>query len=186
MDNGKFTGVFFLDLKKAFDTVDHTRVCAKLKLLGFQDKEVLWFTAYLENKNQVVWYLNTVSNNDSLSVGVPQGSILGPLLFIMYINDPPDIINYCKIVLYADDTAIFCTAKSVKVIESKLNVNMNKVNSWLDENRLTLNVTKTKVNMAQIKIRISKYMFLNSLEHHPLVSRLRSYVTPLSESGLPD
>ena len=124
MDSSLLTGVIFLDLKKAFDTVNHNRLCAKLRWYGFQDSEIKWFESYLDNRSQTVRYLGTLSESEIIPVGVPQGSILGPLLFILYINDLPEIVSQCKVVLYANDTAIFASAKNLATIESILNKEM--------------------------------------------------------------
>ena len=106
MDKGQLTGMVFLDLSKAFDTIDHDIVLKKLISLGFSDSAVLWFKAYLTNRSQIVCVNDVVSDPQPIPFGVPQGSILGPLLFISYINDLlPSVVVDCDIQLYADDTA---------------------------------------------------------------------------------
>ena len=97
----------FLDLSKAFDTIDHDVMLNKLMDLGFSDSAIVWFRAYLTNRTQSVCVNVMLSDPQSIAFGVPQGSLLGPLLFITYVNDLPSIVNSCEIHLFADDTLLF-------------------------------------------------------------------------------
>ena len=144
MDSIKLTGVVFLDLKKAFDTVDHALLLTKLRNYGIRGDELSWFTSYLTDRTQSVSLDNVTYDSMDISYGVPQGSMLGPLLFTLYINDLPSITKTCKVILYADDTAIIYSDKQKAQIEKHLNNDMEIVKTWLDENKLTLNVKKTK------------------------------------------
>ena len=115
---GLYTGMLMLDLQKAFDTVDHDILCKKLKAMGV--KSVDWFRSYLSHRNQVVHVNDAVSDPSLVTCGVPQGSILGPLLFLCYINDMElSISPESKLVLYADDSAILYSHKDPKVISKK-------------------------------------------------------------------
>ena len=98
-DNGLITASVFLDLNKAFDAVDHNILLRKLKLIGLDSKSLNWFESYLSNRLQKTSISNTLSSPLPVSVGVPQGSILGPLLFIIYVNEMPNIVKYCNIIL---------------------------------------------------------------------------------------
>ena len=98
-DNGLITASVFLDLNEAFDTVDHNILLRKLKLIGLDSKSLNWFESYLSNRLQKTSISNTLSSPLPVSVGVPQGSILGPLLFIIYVNEMPNIVKHCKIIL---------------------------------------------------------------------------------------
>ena len=102
---GLFTGMIMLDLQKAFDTVNHDILCEKLKAMGVMSTE--WFLSYLANRKQVVSINNECSDFMSISCGVPQGSLLGPILFLCYVNDMQISIDQdCQLVLYADDSVI--------------------------------------------------------------------------------
>ena len=112
MDNGLLNGVIFLDLKKAFDTVDHTILIHKLKTMGVSGVSLAWFQSYLTSRFQRTVIGQAMSCNRRVSVGVPQGSILGPLLFSIYINNLPTCLKRTSVTLFADDTALYCSAKS--------------------------------------------------------------------------
>ena len=118
MENGLVTGSVFLDLSKAFDTVDHQLLLKKLNSLGLDNNSMDWLKSYLSAREQVVLIGNCLSCPKPISVGVPQGSILGPLLFIIYINDLPQCLRHCKMILYADDTLIYSSAKTAQDVET--------------------------------------------------------------------
>ena len=127
MDKGQLTGMVFLDLSKAFNTIDHDIMLKKLISLGFSDSAVLWFKAYLTNRSQSVCVNGVVSDPQPIPFGVPQGSILGPLLFISYINDLQSVVVDYDIQLYADDTLLFYSSNSVTDIESCLTRNLSSI-----------------------------------------------------------
>ena len=156
MDKGQLTGMVFLDLSKAFDTIDHDLMLNKLISLGFSDTAVIWFKTYLTNRSQSVYVNGVVSDPQSIPFGIPQGSILGPLLFITYINDLPSVSTNCDIQLYADDTLLFYNSSSIEDIESCLSADLSNVISWLDSNFLFLNYTKTKVMLLGTHQRLAK------------------------------
>jgi exonuclease III len=144
MDKGLLTGVIFLDLKKAFDTVDVDILLHKLSDIGVDDIVYQWFHDYLKTRRQSVFLNGTTSASMPIDYGVPQGSILGPLLFTLYINDLPKALTQTKVVLYADDTAIFYASKDIHEIQKALTDDLFRAQTWLDENKLTLNASKTK------------------------------------------
>ena len=145
-----------LDLKKAFDTVCHPILINKLQSFGVGGLELDWFTSYLSNRKQITKVGIATSDMASVNFGVPQGSILGPLLFTLYINSLPSIVSNCKVNLYADDTALFYAGKSVVDIGEKLTADMSKVAVWMEESRLTLNASKTKAMLFGSHFKLCK------------------------------
>ena len=103
-----------------------------------------WFASYLRNRKQQTFCENNLSEALPVTFGVPQGSILGPLLFLVYINELPAVIEHSEVSLYADDTVLYCFSKELHQLESKLNADLYNVAMWLKANKLTLNLTKTK------------------------------------------
>ena len=136
IDRGNVNAVFFLDLKKAFDTVDHDILLSKLNLYGIQRIVLDWFRSYLKNRAQRCLVNGSHSRICSLKCGVPHGTILGPLLFLIYINDLPNC-------LYADDTHITYADVDVNSIKLNLNRDLGNLNKWLIFDKLTLNTAKT-------------------------------------------
>ena len=114
IDNGYLTGAVFIDLHKAFDTVDHTRLLSKLPAYDIIGRELRWFESYLFNRKHFVAFDNIKSDVESIVCGVPQGSILGPILFRLLINDIGLQLEKCSVTLYADDTVIFTSGKTVQ------------------------------------------------------------------------
>ena len=148
----------FLDLKKAFDTVHHETLIYKLNHYGFTNVTNLWFRNYLSNRTQYVTVGKETSNIETISCGVPQGSVLGPILFLLYINDLPNATNLYT-TLFADDTAFLISSTDLKELEIKANAELSKAYEWFIANKLTLNVTKTKY----IVFRTPKMKFDQSL-----------------------
>jgi len=136
----------YLDLSKAFDTLNHDILLAKLKFYGFTGLSYNLFYTYLLNRKQFVQFNSTNSNLLNIRNGVPQGSVLGPLLFIIYINDLPKSSTIFDFLMYADDTTLYCCIDKINPIhrEQILNDELEKVNYWLTSNKLSINVAKTK------------------------------------------
>ena len=144
MDKGEVTGSVFIDLAKAFDTVDHDILISKLKNYGVCDESLQWFENYFSGRKQLVCIDSQSSEELEITSGVPQGSILGPLLFIVYINDLPRSLKHCSVNMYADDTAIYLGSQTVDTLNIYLNQDLERLAEWLVDNNLVLNVTKTK------------------------------------------
>ena len=134
----------FIDLKKAFDTVSHKRIIDKLYQLGIKNTELDWFSSYLKSRQQIVTCNGVLSAPMEVTVGVPQGSLLGVLLFQIIINDMAKNLRYCSTILYADDTTIYVVGKSLHFLKLKMQSDLESVSHWLSHNHLKLNVAKTK------------------------------------------
>ena len=135
--------MILIDLQKAFGTVGHEIVCKRLKTVGVDSTD--WFMSYPQNRRQIVTVGKTQSDPASVTCGVPQGSILGPLLFLCYVNDMViSIDSGCKRLLYADDSAILFSHKDPNVIASKLGKVLESCSSWLVNNKLSLHLGKTE------------------------------------------
>ena len=140
LDTGKYVVGVFIDLKKAFDTIDHGILMRKLELYGIQRNILNWFKSYLSYRCQYVEYKNTISERKYIHHGVPQGSILGPLLFILYVNDFSRSSDLLFSILFADDTTVLIEGVSYEDIIINLNIELQKVDSWLRANKLTINI----------------------------------------------
>ena len=143
LDRGECVIGVFLDFSKAFDTVDHKIVLQKLEIYGVNGASLKWFESYLSERTQYVTYNSVKSARERVNCGVPPGSILGPLLFLLYINDLSSVSEYCYSVLFADDTNVFISGENVNVLCSRLNDELEGIREWLCCNKLSLNVSKT-------------------------------------------
>ncbi len=155
MDARLIDGVLFLDLKKAFDTVDHQILIRKLELHGIKNSALAWFSSYLHGRTQLCRVNNTTSSLKHIQCGVPQGSNLGPLLFLIYINDLLNCLKKSKPAMYADDTNLSVTGETASDIEMKLNHELGNVHDWLLANKLTLDIEKTEYMIIGSYKRIS-------------------------------
>ena len=144
-DKDVVTGMILIDLQKAFDTIDHNILLEKMKFMGFADDTIAWFRSYLTNRLFLVNIEDSLSDPSELLCGVPQGSILGPLLFLLYVNDMAQAVK-SDLLLYADDTCLVYSNTNVCQIEEQLNKDFNQLCDWFEDNKLSihLGVDKTK------------------------------------------
>ena len=127
MDSSLLRGVLFLDLKKAFDTVDHHILLSKLKLYGIRGNSLKWFDSYLKGRNRICSVNGKLSSAREIGCGAPQGSNLGPILFLLYVNDLPNCLESTKANLFADDTNLSCEGIGPHKIETKLKKDIENV-----------------------------------------------------------
>ena len=161
IDNGNTAAGIFLDLSKAFDSVNHNILLDKLTYYGIRNDALKWFESYLKDRVQYVSIEDQQSETLPLTYGVPQGSILGPILFLIYFNDSQFAIEIAHLVLYADDMNLLFSHKCFKKIVPVLNNELHNLQEWFNANRLTVNLTKTKFIHFGSKQRIKHMMPLN-------------------------
>ena len=133
----------FLDLSKAFDTIDHKILTDKLEHYGVRGITGEWFKSYLDDRQQFVQYRGVSSKTKYVSCGVPQGSVLGPLLFIIYINDLPSNITQANTIMYADDTTLYLSGTNNKQLHSIMNTQLDIISDWFKSNKLSVNASKS-------------------------------------------
>ena len=154
--------MILIDLQKAFDTIDHEILLEKMSYIGFSNKTIEWFRSYVTNRDFKVSIDKVLSARGEVTCGVPQGSILGPMLFLLYVNDMPQALS-CDLFLYADDSCLVYQHKVVKEIEKVLNKNFNDLCDWFVDNKLSIHFgdDKTKCILFGSRNKIKKADGLN-------------------------
>ena len=156
IDRNDYNFAVFLDLRKAFDTVNHSILLEKLKFHRIRGTELKWFESYLSERQQYCSINNHDSTLETVKSGIPQGSSLGPLLFLIYINDLPCALENSELDIYADDTGIFVSGKNMRILEEKVNSDLHHVCSWLKTNKLSLNALKCKYMIIGSRYNLSQ------------------------------
>ena len=156
LENKEIGFCIFLDFAKAFDTVNHEIILDKLEYYGVRGIALDWFKSYLSDRMQCTEIGDTQSKLDFIKCGVPQGSILGPLLFLLYINDIVMSSKLFEFILFADDTSLFYSHKNKHDAETIINNELSNISQWLAANKLSLNVGKSKLLIFTNQKSISK------------------------------
>ena len=164
----QYTCAIFLDLAKAFDSVNHSILLDKLYKYGVRGPALNLFRSYLSNRKQYVKLCDNKSKLNTVDIGIPQGSILGPLLFLIYINDLPNASNFF-VKLFADDTFLSLSGPNLKQLNTRTNIELQNIYRWLRANKLTLNIAKSKFMIITNK-RDSKRNFKLKINRTPLES----------------
>ena len=144
MNERNMTISVFMDLRKAFDTVNHKILCSKLSVYGIKDANLEWIKNYLNNRSQKTKVNGSISDSLPVECGVPQGSVLGPLLFLVYVNNMSKCLQHIEHCLYADDTVLYISGNDFDTMVSTLQEDLNRYFQWCCKSCLTLNVKKTK------------------------------------------
>ena len=162
-DKGLITGMILIDLQKAFDTIAHDILLQKLYAIGFSKHSVNWFRSYFINRTFLVNLGNAFSQRVNVSSGVTQGSILGPLLFLIYINDMSQAVT-CNLFLYADDTCLVCQHDDTNEIEKRLSKDFESICDWFVDSKLSIHFgdDKTKSILFASKFKIKKVRKLHT------------------------
>ena len=166
LDKGDFVLGLFLDFSKAFDTVNHDILFKKLEHCGIRGIALSWFKSYLSDRSQYIEYNGQKSEKGNISCGVPQGSILGPLLFLIYINDLSNVSKKIFALFFADDSNMFLTGKDPDKLIKEMRTEMIKVVDWLNINKLSLNLKKTHFMIFQKqnqKVLFSEKLIINNV-----------------------
>ena len=170
LDNGNCVLGLFLDFSKAFDIIDHGILLSKLQGYRISGTALKLINSFLSNRyqNEHVGFNGNASSRPSISCGIPQGSVLGPLLFLLYINDIALVSNLLFLLLFADESNVFVTGRDIDAMIDQVNTEMAKIVPWLNANKLTLNMRKTHFivfKTAKKHISSSKSVLINN---HPI------------------
>ena len=150
-NKGMFTIGIFLDMTKAFDSIKHETLLYKLQNYGIRGTVFNWLKSYLSNRKLQVKFKNTLSDQYTVDFGIPQGSVLGPLLYIVLANDLIKCLKFCSCVSFADDTTVFASGRNIKFLFKKVNEDLKRLNLWFVSNSLSLNVEKSNYILFRMK-----------------------------------
>ena len=153
MADGSLTAVCSFDIRKCFDTINHSILLKKMNKYGFHTNKVEWFRSYLLNRQQLVSCHNQLSYKYKLDIGVPQGSVLGPVLFVLYVNDLNQHVDVGACNLYADDTLVYCTSNNATTLQECTQQCVSSIKEWYDKNHLVINTSKSNLMLVLTKQR---------------------------------
>ena len=176
MDSKIPTLAAFIDFRKAFDCVQHTVLLDKLKQLNVKYELQDWVRNYLLERKQRVLANGTYSSFQHITQGVPQGSVLGPLLYIIYANDLVKTVKHCKIAMYADDTVIYTANTDFETSVVDLQTDMNSLANWCESNGLTVNTEKTKLMLFGSKHLLNKLPLFEIKFNDTVLQTVGSYL----------
>ena len=145
LDGKSIASVAFLDSWKAFDSLDHMILLQRLSKLGVHGTEIAWFTSYLSDRVQRVKHNGAYSEWGTIGGGIPQGSALGPLLFLVYMNDMQSQVHNGKLLQYADDTTLICTGDDCCEVHNHLTTDLQYISNWITSSKMQLNIAKSSV-----------------------------------------
>jgi retron-type reverse transcriptase len=146
MDSGQINCIVFLDVRKAFDSINHEILIDKMRnFFGVTGNQLRWYELYLNNmQSSTMSYKRTIIEPKKIICGVPQGSILGPILFLLYINDMPDSLSHLTPSLYADDKEIYASSNDCADLVDKVNIDLENIGKWMLQNKLQIHPSKSK------------------------------------------
>ena len=150
MSDGNLTAVCSFDITKCFDTINHSILLRKMEYYGLQSENIKWFKSYLNEREQMVSCHNTVSGKSTISIGVPQGS----LLFLIYVNDINWHVHLGACNLYADDTLVYCNGSTMSELKHNIQQCVSDIHEWYNQNKLVINKSKSSVMLATTRQRI--------------------------------
>ena len=158
INHGELTGVCLFDLAKCFDTIDHELLLYKLGKYGLTETELLWFSNYLSDRSQIVNINGQLSSPKLIKTGVPQGSVLGPLLFLLFINDFPSCLSNATCNIFADDNMVHVNGTSIAKVETLLQKSVDEYVKWFRMNKLSVNIDKCHVMLISGKKHFSVHI----------------------------
>ena len=162
IDDGLLVGACAIDIKKCFDTIDHSILLKKLERYGFRDDVVNWFKSYLSKRGHKVRCKNSVSSVKYVDIGVPQGSVLGPVLFLLYVNDINVHVRQGICNLYADDVLLYCTGHDIVQLRNNLQNSLDDAKEWYTQNKLVVNASKSNSILVSTNQKLSRLEYDNN------------------------
>lgn len=174
LNENEIVAACFLDISKCFDTIDHELLIKKFEYYGVSGNELRWFKSYMTNRSHVVHCHGETSDKLFVKTGVPQGSVLGPIMFLLFINDISQSIVDAFINMFADDAALYVTGSDFNEVKTSLQKNVNNVHGWYTTNRLALNVPKTNVMLITNSNRLNDNRKLDICIEEQLLEQVKS------------